>query len=149
MFANRISISYSQLCVFDPSLTEPYNEWLPAHQAQGFSWRPRSVSFATTIDRGDCEVVAEIASTDPIVDAAVRAVAVPFEAPPEGSIEIGSIMSGALIKLAPGSYRLVFADYGARVHLTFIPGEGNPPEVLKEDREVRKQAEYLMRASPG
>lgn len=51
LLIKQISISYSQLCVFDPALTEPYNEWLPEHNAQGFSWRPGSVSFATSFDR--------------------------------------------------------------------------------------------------
>ncbi|WNZ26896.1 hypothetical protein HJG54_28635 [Leptolyngbya sp. NK1-12] len=38
---------YNQVAVFDPSLEYPYNDWLPQHAAQGFTWRPGSVSFGT------------------------------------------------------------------------------------------------------
>jgi hypothetical protein len=43
----NLNISYSQLAVFDASLDQPLNDWTPEHADQGFSWRPRSVSFRT------------------------------------------------------------------------------------------------------
>lgn len=132
-------------------MAEPYNEWLPAHNAQGFSWRPGSVSFATTVDRGICELVAEVGDAVPPLNDAKRAIAVPFEVPSTGTLEMGSIMTGVQARLAPGSYRLVFIDYGEakRVRLVFIPGAGGEPDVLRADELVEKQSQYLMSAKPG
>jgi Competence protein J (ComJ) len=42
----QVFVGYSQLSVFDPSLSEPFNNWTPGHVAQGFAWRPGSASFA-------------------------------------------------------------------------------------------------------
>jgi hypothetical protein len=151
--ANRpISISYSQLCVFDAKLPEPYNEWLPQHNAQGFSWRPGSVSFATAVDRDVCEVLVELRPTMPEIDDAQCVIAVPFDVPPDGEIEVGSIMNGTPLTIPSGSYRLYFLDYGEeakRLRLVFAPGSDGAPEVIRESGSIRRQAEYLMTSRPG
>lgn len=146
-----ISISYSQLSVFDAHLSEPYNEWLPHHSAQGFTWRPGSVSFATIVDREACSVVAEVSETAPESDSANCIIAVPFEVPDGGKIEIGSIMSGVAVTIPRGQYRLVFFDYGdaKKLRLVFVPEQQVMPEVVREFGSVRKQSKYLMSAQPG
>jgi Competence protein J (ComJ) len=57
----RLIISHSQIAVFDPSLERPFNSWTDAHVAQGFSWRPGSVSFSTLCEWGryDVEVIVD------------------------------------------------------------------------------------------
>jgi hypothetical protein len=46
----QVFVGYSQLSVFDPSLSEPFNNWTPGHVAQGFAWRPGSASFKTLFE---------------------------------------------------------------------------------------------------
>src|SRR5207249_8431330 len=87
-----ISVSYSQLAVFDHSLERPFNEWTDRHVAQGFSWRPGSVAFRT-IEEGGRHVVTVMlgAHESELAADAVRVIDVPFEIPLDGAIEIGSI----------------------------------------------------------
>jgi Competence protein J (ComJ) len=147
-----ISISYSQLCVFDAKLPEPYNEWQPQHNAQGFSWRPGSVSFATAVDRGACEVLVELSPTMPEIGDAHCVIAVPFDVPPDGEIEVGSIMSGVPLTVPSGPHRLFFLDYGEeakRLRLVFAPGDNQAPEVIRESGNIRRQSKYLMTSRPG
>jgi hypothetical protein len=46
----QVFVGYSQLSVFDPSLSEPFNNWTPGHVVQGFAWRPGSASFKTLFE---------------------------------------------------------------------------------------------------
>ena len=48
----QVFVSYSQLSVFDPTLSEPVNNWTSGHVAQGFAWRPGSVSFKSLSESG-------------------------------------------------------------------------------------------------
>ncbi|WFU35650.1 competence protein ComJ [Bradyrhizobium brasilense] len=100
-------LSYGQLSVFVSSLKDPYNDWTDRHMSQGFTWRPGSVSFSSMVESGrhsvEIHVVNHAAAVHP---GAVRAVAVPFEVPADGAIEVGSISETVPLELPPGSFLL-------------------------------------------
>lgn len=147
-----VTLSYAQLCVFNPSLEAPYNDWAEAHVAQGFSWRPGSVSFATDSDFTSIVIEGTQAEDPPDlcdVDGAIR---VPFFVPPSGAVEIGSIMSGDEVAVPPGSYALYFLppqSLTGRFRLVFVRGDDVEPAVLTEGRNATVQQAYLMVAEPA
>lgn len=100
-------VSYGQLAVFASSLSQPFNDWTDQHFAQGFAWRPGSVSFRTVSDAGihvvDIEVVDRLNALGPDV---LRAIDVPFEVPIDGKIEVGSISETVPLVLPVGSFML-------------------------------------------
>lgn len=148
----QVTILYSQLCVFDPALEAPFNDWEEAHSAQGFAWRPRSVAFATSDYPSAVAIDVTCADTPPDLGAASTAIRVPFEAPSSGSVEVGSVMSGVEVPIPPGSYALYYlappAD-GQPFRLIFVKAEVVEPEVLKEGLYARRQGAYLMTAQPA
>jgi len=147
----NIAISYGQLCVFDPALENPYNDWSEAHVGQGFSWRHGSVSFA--VGNGVASVVVEVSrvSSPPDVAASASAIRVPFQVPASGQVEIGSVMSGAEVSVEAGSYALFYlAPQSPRqpFKLLFMAAAKVEPAVLKESSQAKMQAAYLMTATP-
>jgi hypothetical protein len=151
-----ISVSYSQLAVFDHSLERPFNGWTDTHVAQGFSWRPGSVAFRT-IEQGGQHLVTvglEAQESDPAPDA-IRIIDAPFEVPPSGAIEIGSISDSVLLELPSDIYQLRFECYeranGAtpRVHLLFYRNSNPRFEVVRADSELNPGADLLLIASPA
>ncbi len=147
-----ITVTYAQLCVFDPSLQTPYNDWADGHVAQGFSWRPGSVSFATDSDCTSIVIDVTRAEEPPDVGDVEGAIRVPFFVPPSGSVEIGSIMSGDEVPLPSGSYALYFLPPQSPTcpfRLIFVPGDDVEPAVLNEGRNATAQQAYLMVAEPA
>jgi len=108
----RLNVSYSQISIFDAELEQPFNDWTDEHVAQGFAWRPGSVSFATLNPFGETDVVVAIGKTPPsLLETAVRAIAVPFTVPQHGKVEISTVEAiggGCEYRLQPGAYELVF-----------------------------------------
>lgn len=105
--AASIEVSYSQLAVFWGGLKDPFSDWSDEHVAQGFAWRPGSVSFRTILETGthQMEIVVAEALPPPAQDA-LRVIRVPFEGPASGRIEIASISDGFERDLHPGLYQL-------------------------------------------
>lgn len=148
----EVIVSYAQLCVFDPSLEAPYNDWTEAHVAQGFSWRPGSVSFATDSDCASTVVDVTWAEGPPDLSDADGAITVPFVVPPSGAVEIGSVMTGVEVSLPSGHYALYFLSPPSPVlpfRLVFVPADEVEPAVLKEGRNAKVQQGYLMVAEPA
>ena len=152
MMELEITVSYAQLCVFDPAIEAPYNDWTDAHVAQGFSWRPGSVSFATDGDGSPIVVHVTSAEGPPVLFDANSAIRVPFVVSPSGAIEVGSVMSGIQAAIPPGRYALYFLTPSAPsslFRLIFVPAEEVEPAVLKEGRNAKMQLGYLMTAAPA
>jgi len=147
-----VAVTYGQLCVFDPALDHPYNDWSEAHVGQGFSWRPGSVSFA--VGDGAASVVVEVShvSTPPDVAASASAIRVPFQVPASNQVEIGSVMSGAEVSVGAGSYALFYLapqSSSQPFRLLFMAAAAVEPAVLKESAQAKMQAAYLMKATPA
>ncbi len=71
-------ILYSSITVYNVNLTNPFNDWTENHVIQGFSWRPKSVSFGLPNDPIEARV--SILSDTKInpKPIALRAILVPF-----------------------------------------------------------------------
>jgi Competence protein J (ComJ) len=147
----RLSVSYSQIAVFDGGLKNPFNSWTEAHVKQGFAWRPGSVSFAT-LEGGGChhvEVLAERAEMSP---QAIRAIQVPFEVPANGSIEIASIADSVPVRMPAGTYQLRFECFGLappKVRFVFLRSDSPSFEILRADAELSAIGDLVVTASPA
>jgi hypothetical protein len=106
----NLEVSYGQLAVFDSKLVKPFNDWSEACVAQGFSWSPGSVSFATLDGSGSILVtVSQLSSPASLGDESVtRAIAVPFTVPEHGKVEVATISASAFLQLPQGEYELTF-----------------------------------------
>lgn len=151
-----VDVSYGQLVVFASSLGQPFNDWTDQHVAQGFAWRPGSVSFRSMVEAGQHSV--EIAVADwigAIHPDAVRAVEVPFEVPADGAVEVGSIAETVPLSLPAGSFllRCEFlqpADTaGERALLTFSKRDARRFAVVRADPELSIEGELLTTAQPA
>ncbi len=146
-------VSYGQLAVFASALEKPFNDWTDQHVAQGFAWRPGSVSFRTIVEDGPHLI--EIAIADhvgAIHPDATRSIEVPFDVPEDGAVEIGSISATTPLSLPAGSF-LLRCEFlqpacaaGERVRLTF--SRKDPPHfaVLRADAALSISGKLLMTA---
>lgn len=151
-----IDVSYRQVAVFQAALPNPFNNWTDGHVAQGFAWRPGSVSFATLEESGVID--AEVARAAPTGTdlSATRSIAVPFEVDESGAVEVASIGDGVALKLPPGPYRLTF-EHGVapggrmwcRLWFEATPGVVAEAIVVKADESLHPGAPLLMEAEPA
>jgi len=147
-------VSYSQIAVFASELKEPFNNWTQRHVAQGFAWRPGSVSFGTLVEAGVHSVDIDIVDhAEPVSAEAVRVIEVPFEVPPNGAIEVGSISESKPLSLTPGTFLLrceflrPSQDGNERIHLVFARKDTPRFAVVRADESLSVVGELLTTAS--
>lgn len=147
----QVFVSYSQLSVFDPSLQKPFNNWTPEHVAQGFAWRPGSVSFATLLESETYDVELLLSEGEvPMSPTAIRAIEVPFLVPSNGVIEVASISGGQQLELPPGPYELRFeALPGPEIRLVLTKGGVQRFAVLRADSGLAPKTPLLKLADPA
>jgi hypothetical protein len=153
---SAMTVSYSQMAVFDPTLRRPFNEWTRGHVAQGFSWRPGSVAFRTVQESGPHLVMASVVAyqVEPMSEV-IRAIDVPFEVPPEGTVEIGSISDSTSFELPPGLYQLRFECYGRtngtkpRVRFLFCRDDDPVFRLVRVDSDLHPGKDLLLSALPA
>jgi hypothetical protein len=150
-----LTVSYSQIGVFDSTLAQPFNMWTERHVDQGFAWRHQSVSFRTLVEAGRhlVEVIVTDGEVEPSPEA-VRVIQVPFAVPSSGSIEIASIADAFPLELQAGIYALRFEAFrpeeeglDPRVRFVFIRREDPTFEVMRADAELSLHSELLLTAS--
>jgi hypothetical protein len=148
-----LEVSYGQLAVFASSLIDPFNDWTDRHVAQGFAWRPGSVSFRTIAENAQHSVTVEVVDTLASLDSeAVRVFEVPFEVPSDGVVEIGSVGETVLLNLAPAPYLLrceflmPTADGLGHVRLVFARRESSRFAIVRADAAIRADCELLTTA---
>jgi hypothetical protein len=151
-----LSLSHSQIAVFDGRLEQPFNMWTEKHVNQGFSWRPGAVSFRTIASGGRHHVGLLITPEEvELPSDAVRIIQVPFEVPSHGSVEVASIPDARPFELRPGSYALRYEcfplDGGSepRVNFVFMKRDNPTFSVLRADAELSLSGELLLTASPA
>ena len=151
-----ISVSYSQLAVFDHALERPFNRWSDRHVAQGFSWRPGSVAFRTIEEGGQHLVTVRLdAHEGEPAPSAIRVIDVPFEVPLNGAIEIGSISDSVSLELPSGVYQLRFECYdranstSPRVRLLFNRNNNPGFKVVRADSGLNSVADLVLTALPA
>lgn len=150
----QIYLSYSQICIFLSSLSQPFNNWSDRNVTQGFSWRDGSASFRALTDEGEHKINLFINEPIPdITDDVVRAFKMPFETP-DGNIEIASISDSTPLEIAPGKYSLQveflqFDDGGApEVNIRLNKGDADFV-ILKADEKLILNEELDLKAEPA
>jgi Competence protein J (ComJ) len=150
-------ILYHQLIVCDPTTAWVPNDWQDRHVAQGFSWRPGTVSFSTLGDLGTLRV--EVLVGDELVARpdAVRATVVPFAVSQLGLVELSDTAGEEAAPVPPGEYALLCemgylskqrGQEAEWCRLTFVPGRDAQPEILRADADLSPQYPLLMEADP-
>jgi hypothetical protein len=158
----EMSISYAFLSIFDAGMEYAFNDWTEQHTAQGFSWRPGSVSFRTMNDWGGRSVINVLDDEKVAVDPdAQRAIVVPFLIGPAGTFTVATIASTRKLPLPSGNYALLFeTGFGEKgegddetpmwFKLTFVPSVTQvEPEILVADPELSPKYPLLMTAEPA
>ena len=96
----------------------------------------------------------EAQESDPAPDA-IRVIDVPFEVPPSGAIEIGSISDSVSLELPSDIYQLRFECYERansatpRVRLLFYRNSNPRFDIVRADSELNPGTDFLVIASPA
>ena len=149
-----LELSWSQVSLFDANLADPFNDWTEAHLAQGFTWRPGSVSFKVPTRTGELDVSLDFIDSLRLLHDARWAILVPFHSW-AGVIEVSTIAQSELIEIPPGRFSLLYQTgvHDGRAWACFGLLESNgievEPRVLRGDDVVRASAEVLMHAEPA
>jgi hypothetical protein len=149
-----LTVSYTQVSIFDRSLQSPFNDWTDAHVRQGFAWRPGSVSFGTLRSQGPLAVRIGQTPFDEPNSRALRVIAVPFSVSDGQDLEVATMESGAAFVLPPGAYELTF-EHGldesnsmwANFYFLRAPSLVEP-RILRADTELTATT-FLMSAEPA
>ncbi|MBC8164065.1 MAG: competence protein [Roseiflexaceae bacterium] len=149
--AVELNITYLQFGVFDPYLIRPFNNWEPRHVAQGFVWRPGSVSYLTLDDGAVLSVTIKSSPVVQVGRDCIRAIVVPFQVPSSGLIELASITESVQVQLASGNYALLCElgcadDKHHWCRLTFTPQLVYEATVLLADNSLLPTYPLLMEA---
>lgn len=156
----KLTILYGTLTVAKAQMPNPFNDWRPEHELQGFSWRPGSVSFGTSdSDVPAARVIVELAGDYAASPSAVRIIRVPFSVDRSG-LEVTSPTNGAFeLPVSSGHYALYFSieptedDQGGapwQYRLTLVPDEETVEAVIiRADGELRPPERLLMEAEPA
>ncbi len=150
-------ILYHQLIVSDATAAPVPNDWREQHTAQGFSWRPGTVSFSTLGDLGILRVEMQVGDELGVRPDAVRAIVVPFAVSPPGRVELSDTATDVITHVAPGEYALLCemgylsqepGEEAEWCRLTFVPRGNVRPEILRADEALSPQYPLLMEADP-
>jgi len=148
-----MSVSYSQIAVFDGRLDPPFNNWTDHHVQQGFSWRAGSVSFKTLIHSGRARVSYRISTVYTPQPGTIRSIVVPFMVESGATIEIATIEAALPVTIEPGPYSLIYESglTGTKnwIQLTFVPGQRSEADILVCDDELHPIQPLLMIADPA
>lgn len=150
----NLELSWSQVSLFDASLTDPFNDWTEAHLNQGFSWRPGSVSFKLPTRTGGLDVSVDFIHSLYIIPDARWAIVVPFHSW-AGVIEVSTMSQSELIEIPPGRFAVLYQTgirqgrAWAHFGLLALTGEEIEPRVLRGDTVVRADVPVVMEAEPA
>lgn len=150
----QIYLSYSQICIFLSSLSQPFNDWSDRNFTQGFSWRDGSVSFRALTEEGYHKINLFINEPIPNIDEqVVRAFKVPFETS-DGNIEIASISDSTHLEIAPGKYSLQVEflqfDDGDMPQINIRLNKGQTKfTILRADEELILDKDLDLEAVPA
>ena len=113
----HIYADYGQVCLFDPHVEGPFNDWDEVHNRQGFSWRRRSVSFAVPDEQHQWTFQLKMSpfERNPSLDY-LRIISVPLTVGAAG-LEIGGVFTSSIYDVSPGTYNLTFALFRANGEL--------------------------------
>lgn len=150
----QLFLEYSFVAVSLPRLVHEMNGWNRTHGAQGFSWRPGSVSFGTFDADGLRPLSVELRNTYNPPTAATRIIKVPFRIEEDGIILIDPLAEEWPVPIPPGTYALYFAsepfEAAWKYRLTFVAEKALPQaEIILADEFLSPPEELLMHAEPA
>ncbi|SDP37416.1 competence protein ComJ [Phyllobacterium sp. OV277] len=148
-----VTVVYTQIVVFDPSITQTELEWSEDHIAQGFTWMPGNVAFGAPDHDGSCLLQVDTTEQFQIDPQALWAVCVPFDVA-STPLSIGSIFNPQTVSIPAGKYNLVFealpgsasldVEYAFVFRLNFIKSDSQKFAIIKQgnmlttDKVLRK-----------
>ena len=150
-----LDVSYAQIAVYATTLESPFNDWTDKHVAQGFAWRPGSVSFRTLEEAGQHSVTVAIAEHVGSVSAdAVRVIDVPFDVPADERIEIASISDSEEVAIPAGRHLLRCEFLRPRggttlVRFTFGTRDDAAFRIALADADLSQEGGLLTTAEPA
>jgi hypothetical protein len=148
-----LEVAYSQISAFQSGLKDPFNDWTDRHVAQGFAWRPGSVSFRTLDGEGPISVTVTKTTAFEPSPSALRVIQVPIRVAKEGALEIATITDSVEIEMKEGEYVVVFEhgrdDKGVMWCVFHFTAQTGPAGVLRADPELAPGPELLMEARPA
>ncbi|HXF83846.1 MAG TPA: competence protein ComJ [Anaerolineales bacterium] len=151
----ELSFGYAQVAVFNSNLIYPFNKWQPQHYAQGFSWRPGSVSFRLLDEFGLLQVKVQLGGQIESRPDVIRAILVPFSVDPLGIVEIASVdQDGKQVQVPEDKYALVFETGRTNSGImwcsfTFVPDTHVKARILLADSDLSPAYPLLMDAEPA
>ena len=151
-----VEVTYCQIAIFSSALKQPFNDWTDRHVAQGFAWRPGSVSFRTLVEAGPHSVeIAVVEHASAVSADAVRAIEVPFEVPADGAIEVASISDSVPLSLPAGPALLRCEFLGhlgtgmERVRFVFARGDAPRFALVRANESLAAEGGLLTTAHPA
>ncbi len=149
-----LELAWSQISLFDANIDDPFNDWNEQHLAQGFTWRPGSVSFKTPLRHGEIDVSLDLIDAMVLESDAQRAIVVPLTTW-GGLLEVSTIAGAEVIDIPPGRYALLFqtgirngrswCSFGL-LESPYMPVE---PVILRGDEDLDPAVHLLMEAAPA
>src|SRR5258708_13375170 len=128
-----LDISYYQISLFDPSFKNSFNDWGEKETSQGFSWLPGSVS-CRSFNNGALQVIINESNSVKLKKETKRAISVPFKVGQQGIVEVASIPASKQIKIAPGSYTVIYEHgyAGTKIccNFTFVLKKNTTPPIF-------------------
>ena len=142
---------YGFVAVSLPQLVHEMNDWNQTHGAQGFSWRPGSVSFLAFDADNNSPLSVELQDSYVTPASAMRLIKVPFQVEEEGIIVIDPLTQEWQVPIPPGNYALYFAvepfEAEWKYTLTFVADKALPQvEIIIADELLSPSEELLMHA---
>ncbi len=151
----EVSVSYTQIVVFESGVTPPVLEWTDEHVAQGFSWMPTIISFGVPDHDGLCHMQIETADQIEADPKSLWAIRVPFDVP-SAPLSIGSIFDTKNVSVPEGKYNVIFealpgdtlkdGDYAFALHLKFVKDPNPDFEIIKQGTELT--TDKVLRKGP-
>ncbi|WP_047154055.1 competence protein ComJ [Aneurinibacillus tyrosinisolvens] len=155
----ELTISYSQIAIFNKGMDTPFSDWKDEHVKQGFAWREGTVSFGTLAD-DTCEIEVSLNDEVNASEQAVRSIVVPFQVGEKG-VTVSSILSKQYdFDIPHGIYELLFEAvpleppsangmFKVRYVFRFTPSAAPKQRVIKHDAELSPPEELVMKAEPA
>lgn len=154
IYEQVMTISFRQFAVFDATITSPFNRWTPEHFAQGFCYRPGTVSFMTLSEDG----LIRVTITDELFQEqpAIRIYTMPLEVSGLGGLEVATITDSLRVNIPNGRYKLnvylgqdKIGEDWCFVNINKSVAWPIMPEMLKKDKDITKDSDFLMDAEPA
>jgi hypothetical protein len=150
----QMFLEYRFVAVSLPHEAHLLNGWNRTHGAQGFSWRPGSVSFMGFDVNGYSPVSVELQDSYVPPVAATRIIKVPFQVEENGIILSDPLTQEWPVPIPPGNYALYFAaepfEADWKYTLTFVPEKALPQaEIIRADEFLSPPEKLLMHAEPA